>query len=120
MDFGDEYDDSENDDNKSNDDDNDDVIIIDDAERAQSKSTQQKTATAVEKGMTDNELIPYFNRYIRLMREQRQEKATFSEEQLHDFLTDVFNSLEYKNDESNGKIKEKFSLINIILLKLSI
>jgi len=106
MDFDDEYDNSNNDDN-DHDDDND-VIIVENVDQSQIQGTSQKTATAVEKGMDDKQLVPYFNRYILLIREQQQQKQSSSEEQLHDLITDLFHSLEYKNDESDGKIKDNF------------
>jgi hypothetical protein len=105
MDHYNDYDNNEHDDD-------DDVIIIENAVQSQQKSTQQKTATAVEKGMDISQLVPYFNRYILLMREQRQQNQSSTEEELHDLLTDVFHALEYKNDESDGKI----SLIYIIFI----
>lgn len=85
-----------------------DVFVTEYTKKSQSKDTQQKAAAAVEKGMDNIELVPYFNRYILLMRDQRQQKQTFREEQLHDFIMDLFQSLEYKNDESNGKQKQYF------------
>ncbi len=106
MDFKDEYDDNEDDDKEHDDD--DDVIIVENVEQSQTQSTSQKVAAAVEKGMDDNQLVPYFNRYILLIREQQQQKQSSTEEQLHVLITELFHSLEYKNDESDGKIKEKF------------
>ncbi len=106
MDFDDKYDNSNKDDNDHDDD--DDVIIVENVDQSQIQGTSQKTAAAVEKGMDDKQLVPYFNRYILLIREQQQQKQWSSEEQLHDLITDLFHSLEYKNDESDGKIKEKF------------
>jgi len=105
MDFPDEYASSEHDDNS---DDDDDVIVVDDTPKLLTKDTQRKVAAAVEKGMDNNQLVPYFNRYILLMRDQQQRKQTFSEEQLHNFIADNFHSLEYKNDQSDGKQKEYF------------
>jgi len=105
MDFPDEYASSEHDDNS---DDDDDVIVVEDTPKLLTKDTQRKVAAAVEKGMDNNQLVPYFNRYILLMRDQQQGKQTFSEEQLHNFITDNFHSLEYKNDQSDGKQKEYF------------
>jgi hypothetical protein len=57
--------------------------------------------------MDDRQLVPYFNQYILLMREQRQQKQESTVEQLYDLINDLFHSLEYKNDQSDGKIKEK-------------
>jgi hypothetical protein len=77
--------------------DDDDVKVIEDTKNS------QKKAAAVEKGMDNNQLVPYFNRYVLLMRYQRQGKKAFGEEQLHDFIAELFHSLEYKNDQSDGK-----------------
>jgi hypothetical protein len=76
----------------------------------QRKETQQKAAAAVEKGMGDDQLVPYYNQYILLMRDQEQQKQSFSVEQLQEFIMELFNSLQYKNDQSDGKIRKKFSL----------
>jgi hypothetical protein len=103
-----EQDDDDDDDKPDVHDDDDDVIIVENAEQPKIKDKEEKKAEAVEKGMENHELIPYFNQYILLMREQRQKKKTFTEEQLHDYITDLFTSLQYKNDHSDGKIKRKF------------
>lgn len=109
----DDYNDDYND--KKAHDDDDDVVIGDDA--AQSKTTnntQKKQAAAVEKGMDDRQLVPYFNKYILLMKEQRQGKQTSTEDQLHDLINDVFHALEYKCNDSEGKIQKKILFICII------
>ena len=90
------------------DDDDDDVIMVENAEQSQTKTTEKKAAAAVEKGMDNSQLTPYYNRYILLLRQQQQSKQTFMEDQLHEFLTELFYSLEYKNDQSDGKQKEYF------------
>jgi hypothetical protein len=60
--------------------------------------------------MEDVKLEPYYNQYILLMRDQKQLKQSFSVEQLQEFIMELFNSLQYKNDQSDGKIRKKFSL----------
>jgi hypothetical protein len=95
------------DDNKSEHDDDDDVILVEDAEQPKVKDKEEKKAEAVEKGMEDHELVPYYNRYIILIRDQRQQKRTFTEEQLHEFIIELFHSLQYKNNQSDGKILEE-------------
>lgn len=80
------------------------MVIIPDAEQPETKSKDEKKAEAVEKPMEEKDLTPYYNRYILLMNDQRQRKESCSKEQLHDYLTDLFHALQYKNDESNGNI----------------
>lgn len=92
------------DDENENDDDND-VVIIPDAEQPETKTKEEKKAEAVEKPMEEKDLTPYYNRYILLMIDQRQHKESCSKEQLNEYLTDLFHSLQYKNDESNGNIQ---------------
>jgi len=99
-----DYPSSGNDDDDDDDDDKKDVILMEGAEQPQTKTTQEKTAAAVEKGMEDKQLVPYFNRYILLMRDEKQQKKSFSEEQLHEYITELFNSLQYKNDQSEGQL----------------
>jgi hypothetical protein len=95
---------SDNAEEKSDDYDVEDVVLDEDADTPQANGTQNKVAAAVEKGMDDDQLVPYFNRYILISREQRLQKKTFTEEQLHDFIAELFDTLEYKNDESEGKL----------------
>ena len=119
MDLGFEYRNSDQDEEKSdpdNDDEDDkDVILVEDADQPRTSGTQRKVAAAVEKGMNDNQLVPYFNRYLLLLREQNLQKKTYSEEQLHEYITELFDSLEYKNDESEGRLTYKFYLAAVDL-----
>ncbi|CAF3865774.1 unnamed protein product [Adineta steineri] len=82
----------------------DDVIIVEDTEKSQTKPIEEKAAAAVEKGMDNKQLVPYFNRYILLIRDQRHQKQTFTVDQLHEFLTELFNTLEYKTNQSEGQL----------------
>jgi hypothetical protein len=107
TDYSNQYDDSEKDDDKSDHDDDDDVVLIQDAEQPKLKDKEEKKAEAVEKAMETSELKPYYNRYILLMRDQRLQKKTFTEEQLHQFIIELFHSLQYKNDQSDGKISRR-------------
>jgi hypothetical protein len=114
MDLASEYLNSNKDEEKSDPDDSDgddkDVVLVEDADQPQTNGAQRKVAAAVEKGMDDNQLVPYFNRYLLLLREQKLQKKTYSEEQLHEYITELFHSLEYKNDESDGRLTYKFYL----------
>ena len=89
-------------------DDDDDVMIIPDAEQPQIKDKEGKKAEAVEKAMADHELVPYHNRFILLMKDQTQHKQSCSVEQLNEYFADLFYSLQYKNDQSSGKIPSGF------------
>jgi hypothetical protein len=96
------------DDDKPEHDDDDDVVLIENAEQTTVKDKkEEKKAEAVEKPMENHELIPYFNQYILLMRDQRLQKKTFTEEQLNGFIVDLFQTLQYKTDQSDGKTLEE-------------
>ncbi|CAF1325124.1 unnamed protein product, partial [Adineta ricciae] len=58
----------------------------------------------VEKGINDDELQPYFNRYILLMKDQQKKQQTLKVENLHQYIIELFNSLEYKNNQSKGQL----------------
>jgi hypothetical protein len=69
----------------------------------QSKQTERKPVEAVEKPMSDDQLISYFNRYILILQQQRQQISTLSDKQLHEVILELFNTMEYKNDTPDGK-----------------
>ncbi|CAF3439057.1 unnamed protein product [Rotaria sp. Silwood1] len=108
MDLDNRYPNDESDDNKSNDDDDDDdqdVIMVDNTEESQKKGPSGKAAAAVEKGMDDKQLVPYMNRYLLILREQQQQQSqSFTLDYLNECMTELFNTLEYKNDESDGQL----------------
>ena len=98
-----EYAVSDNDDNQSDHDETEDVVLMDDGDLPQTNTTQTKAAAAVEKAMDDNQLVPFYNRYLLLLRDLQQKTQTYTERHLHDFLAELFHSLQYKNNESEGK-----------------
>ena len=110
--------DDDNDDDMHEHDDDNDVILVENAEQPKVKDKEEKKAEAVEKPMENHELTPYYNRFILLMRDQRLQKKTFSEEQLHEFIIELFQSLQYKNNQSDGKILEESNIsLSIISLR---
>lgn len=92
----------ENDSDHEEQDDDDDVVIIPGVEQTKSKDKEERKAEAVEKPMEDRDLVPFYNRYILLMKDCKQQKRSCTDEQLHEYLTDLFNTLQYKNNESDG------------------
>ena len=44
-----------------------------------------------------------FDEYINILNEQRQQKKLSSDKQLHEIISKLFHSLQYKNDQSEGK-----------------
>jgi hypothetical protein len=102
----DKYSTSDNDDieeKHDDDDDDDDVIMGDDNNESQTTHKQGRQVQAVEKGLNDEQLIPYFNRYILILQDEKQQTKRFTNEQLHDYLTSLFQSLEYSNEQPDGK-----------------
>jgi len=69
----------------------------------QNKDKKQKTVQAVENPMDDNELESYYNRFMSVLKEQRQQTKTFSDTQLHEMISQLFHSLQYKNEQIEGK-----------------
>ncbi|CAF4205421.1 unnamed protein product [Rotaria sp. Silwood2] len=101
----DEYDDNKfNRDDDDDDDDDMDVAMVENTDESQKKGPSGKAAAAVEKGMDDNQLVPYFNRYLLILREQQQQSHLLTLEYLNDCMTELFTTLEYKNDESDGQL----------------
>ncbi|CAF2672897.1 unnamed protein product [Rotaria sp. Silwood2] len=85
----------------------------------QSKDKKRKSIEAVEKPMNDNELKSYYNQYISVLKEQRQQTKKISDKQLHEIILQLFHSLQYKNEQSEGKYlkkKERNVLINNVFL----
>ncbi|CAF2695270.1 unnamed protein product [Rotaria sp. Silwood2] len=106
----DEYDDNKfNRDDDDDDDDDMDVAMVENTDESQKKGPSGKAAAAVEKGMDDNQLVPYFNRYLLLLRDQQQQQSQLlTLEYLNDCMTELFTTLEYKNDESDGNQNKDF------------
>ncbi|CAF3082120.1 unnamed protein product [Rotaria socialis] len=86
------------------DDSGNEVLMLDNTHKSQKNDEPQKIASAVEKGMDNNQLVPYFNRYILILSDQQHQKKSFAEEFLYECMTDIFESLEYKNDQSDGQL----------------
>jgi hypothetical protein len=89
--------------------DDDDEDYYDDADAyeismPQNKDKKRKPIEAVEKAMTDKELKSYYNQYILILKEQRQQTKSLSDKQLHEILAQIFHSLQYKNDQSEGQL----------------
>ncbi|UJR29156.1 hypothetical protein I4U23_010370 [Adineta vaga] len=89
------------DDNDDDDENNNDDLLFDD----NFMQVESKAPTIVEKGMDDDELLPYYHRYILLMRDEQRNKQTLKEENLHQYITELFHSLQYKNDQSDGQLR---------------
>jgi hypothetical protein len=71
---------------------------------SQNKDKKRKPIEAVEKGMTDNELKSYYNQYISILKEQQQQTKNFTQKQLHEIISQLFHSLQYKNEQSEGQL----------------
>jgi hypothetical protein len=70
----------------------------------QNKDQKRKVVEAVEKPMDDKELKSYFNQYISVLKEQRQQTKTFSDKQLHKIIVQLFQSLQYKSEKPEGEL----------------
>lgn len=90
----------------NDDDDDDDVVVPDNKEQTQTKTDvkESKKADAVEKPMDEKQLNQFYNEYILLMKDQKQEKHAFTREKLCDILHELFNSLQYQPDQSDGQL----------------
>ncbi|CAF3783268.1 unnamed protein product [Rotaria sordida] len=96
-DVSDEHEDDDNDDD-------DDVIMVENTEESQKQGSSGKAAAAVEKGLDNSQLVPYFNQYLLILRDQQQQCQSLTIDYLNDCMTELFNKLEYKNDESDGQL----------------
>ncbi|CAF4640562.1 unnamed protein product, partial [Rotaria magnacalcarata] len=54
--------------------------MLDKTHKSQKNDEPQKLASAVEKGMDNNQLVPYFNRYILILSDQQHQKKSLAEE----------------------------------------
>jgi len=70
----------------------------------QNKDKKRKPIEAVEKPMTDNEIKSYYNQYLSVLKDQRQQTKNLSDKQLHEIILQLFNSLQYKNEQSEGQL----------------
>ena len=68
----------------------------------QNSNAKRKPIEAVEVAMNENELRSYYDQYIQVLKEQRQQTKVFSDEQLHGFIRQLYQSLQYKHDEPEG------------------
>ena len=55
-----------------------------------------------EPDMSDDALTAYYNRYIALVQDQKQQTSIFTEGQLKEFITELFRSVEYEPGEPDG------------------
>lgn len=97
------------DDEEQEDDDEDDYTNFDDDDMyempmPQNKDKKRKAIEAVEKAMTDDELRSYYNEYISVLKDQRQQTRNFTDKQLHEIILQLFHSLQYKNEQSEGQL----------------
>ncbi|CAF1122334.1 unnamed protein product [Rotaria sordida] len=90
------------------DDDDDNFYDLDDeiyeSSMPQNKDKKQKVIEAVEKPMNDNELKLYYNQYISVLKEQRQQTKKLSDKQLNEIILQLFHSLQYKNEQPEGQL----------------
>ncbi|CAF1364450.1 unnamed protein product [Adineta steineri] len=98
-DDSDEKDDEEEDEDEDEDDYDDFELPM-----PQNKNKTQKIIEAVEIAMNEDELQSYYNQYISVLKEQRQQTKTFSDQQLHEIVTQLFNSLQYKHEQPEGQL----------------
>jgi hypothetical protein len=70
----------------------------------QNKDKKRKPIEAIEKPMTDNEVKSYYNQYISVLKDQRQQTKNISDKQLNEIISQLFNSLQYKNEQSEGQL----------------
>lgn len=89
------------------------IIRGNNAEKSQENSTPEKQSFAAEKGLSDDQLVPYYNQYILILRDQQQKKQSFTNEYLNDCMQELFQSLDYKYDQPTGK-QYKYFLIYLI------
>ena len=54
--------------------------------------------------MTESELISYYNQYMLVLKEQRQQIKPSTDKHLHEILSQLFHSLQYKNEEPEGQL----------------
>lgn len=71
---------------------------------SQNQEKKRKPIEAVEKAMTDKEVNTYYNQYLAILKEQRQQTKISSEKQLHSMLAELFHTLQYKNEQSEGQL----------------
>jgi hypothetical protein len=97
---------------RSHSDDDDDEYIDDDDDyydshetsMPQSKDKKRKPIEAVEKPMDDKELKTYYNQYMSILKEQRQQTKVSTDKQLHQILAQIFRSLQYKHEQPEGQL----------------
>ena len=66
------------------------------------KDQKRKSVEAVEKPMDEKELKVFFNEYLSVLKEQRQQTNTISDKQLHKIIVKLFQSLQYKSEKPEG------------------
>lgn len=70
----------------------------------QNKDKKRKAIEAVEKSMTDEELTSYYNQYLSILKDQRQQTQNYNDKQLREIISQLFKSLQYKNETSEGQL----------------
>ena len=94
--------------------DDDDDVMVDNPEGSQEGDSSNTMPTIIEKDMDDERLQSYYNEYILLLKDKQQkENGLHTKEHLYETMTELFNFLEYKYDQSNGKNRKakKISLV---------
>ena len=66
-------------------------------------SKSDKPIDAVEQAMSDDELNSYYETYMKLALEQRKSKLKTSLRDLQHLIDKLYNSLQYKNEQSDGE-----------------
>ena len=84
--------------------DDDDYFDLPRMSMPQNKDKKRKPIEAVEKAMTDSELKSYYKQYISILKEQRQQTKPSTDKHLHEIITQLFNSLQYKNEQPEGQL----------------
>ncbi|UJR20536.1 hypothetical protein I4U23_023663 [Adineta vaga] len=97
----DDHDQDEDEDEEEDDNDDDDYYQI---PMSQNTNEKRKPIEAVETAMTEGELRSYYQQYISILKQQRQQKQLFSDQQLREIICQLFHSLQYKHDEPEGQL----------------
>lgn len=96
-------------DEEADDDDDDDEYFDDNDDDyqtflPQTKDKKRKPIEAVEKPMSDEEVKLYLDKYLAVLKDQYQQTKNVPEPQLHELITELFQTLQYKNDQPEGEL----------------
>jgi hypothetical protein len=89
---------------EDDDDGDEDYFDVHEMSMPKSKDNKRKPIEAVEKAMNDNELKSYYNQYMSILKEQRQQTKPSTDKHLHQILSQLFHSLQYKNEQPEGQL----------------